>query len=244
MAATVGLEHGTDAPALRRRPAVVLTAVAVCMVVPVAADRAGAALGIPGRVFRPAVVVPLELLVVIAAARWVLEPAWNVRRSIGRPRALREVGGLAVAVPMAVIGYGVGMILAELVSAVLSLGWLPSLTTTTSYFGGDRPWVLGVVAILYSYLGAPLIEEVLFRLLALRALLAVGLSAGTAVLASSALFAVWHLPLGGASDPLAVAGLFGLGVVLGALAWWTGRLALVLTAHIGFNVAATISASL
>ena len=73
-----------------------------------------------------------------------------------------------MAVPMAVIGYGVGMILAELVSAVLSQGWQPSLTITTSYFGGDRPWVLGVVAVLYSYLGAPLIEDVLFRLLALR----------------------------------------------------------------------------
>lgn len=76
---------------------------------------------------------------------------------------------------------------------------------------------------------APLIEELFYRGLLLRAMTKRGWSPWPAVLASAALFAAMHF------QPLQFIGLFVFGLVLGLLAQLYGRLGPAIWAHVGFN---------
>lgn len=81
---------------------------------------------------------------------------------------------------------------------------------------------------------APLVEELFYRGLFLRSLTKRGLHPVIAVVVSSAAFALVHFQV------LQLAGLFAFGLVAGALAVRTGRLAPSIWAHIGFNMTTVV----
>lgn len=83
--------------------------------------------------------------------------------------------------------------------------------------------------------GAPLVEELFFRGLLLRSLLA-RTWVPVAILGDAALFALAHFEL------VQFAGLAAFGVVLALLAWRTGRLAPCVSAHAAFNAVAVATA--
>lgn len=94
----------------------------------------------------------------------------------------------------------------------------------------------GSVLILFLFLaiGAPLVEELFFRGLLLRALLE-RTGPAVAIVVSALVFALAHF------EALQFAGLAAFGVVLAVLAWRTGRLGPSIGAHIAFNAAAVIT---
>jgi len=79
--------------------------------------------------------------------------------------------------------------------------------------------------------GAPIAEEIYFRGMAQR-IFGRRLGPVWAIVAAAAFFAATHL------QPLQFPALFMFGIVLGFLAWRTGRLGPALWAHVGFNVVA------
>lgn len=80
-------------------------------------------------------------------------------------------------------------------------------------------------------IGAPIAEEIYFRGMAQR-IFGRRLSPVWAIVAAAAFFAATHL------QPLQFPALFLFGIILGVLAWRTGRLGPALWAHVGFNVVA------
>jgi hypothetical protein len=95
-------------------------------------------------------------------------------------------------------------------------------------------WV--IVLIIVVALGAPLIEELVYRGLILQALQS-RLNDWLALLISSAWFALIHL------QPVELPGLFVFALVLGICFQRTGRLGMAIFAHIGFNAAGLLLAS-
>jgi membrane protease YdiL (CAAX protease family) len=94
----------------------------------------------------------------------------------------------------------------------------------------------GSVAVLLLFLavGAPIVEELFFRGLVLRALLG-RTRVPVAVVVSALLFGLAHF------EAAQFAGLAAFGVVLAALAWRTGRLTPGIGAHVAFNTVAVLS---
>jgi membrane protease YdiL (CAAX protease family) len=96
----------------------------------------------------------------------------------------------------------------------------------------DRGEGFGILlVVLLAVVGAPVVEELFFRGLAQRTLLA-RMATPAAVAATSALFAATHF------QPLQFAGLLVFGVVAGVLAARTDRVAPAIAAHVGFNATA------
>lgn len=85
-----------------------------------------------------------------------------------------------------------------------------------------------VVLFLLVVVGAPLVEEVVYRGLLQRPLLD-RLPAAPVVFCVAALFAVIHF------RPVEYPGLFVAGLVFGVCAWWTGRIGMAVAAHVAFN---------
>lgn len=86
---------------------------------------------------------------------------------------------------------------------------------------------------------APLVEELLYRGLLLRALLR-RMGPGTAVFVSALVFSAVHF-LGGDADALQfLPAIAGLGLVLGIVAVRTGSLSLPILIHAGFNLTTTL----
>jgi membrane protease YdiL (CAAX protease family) len=90
-----------------------------------------------------------------------------------------------------------------------------------------------VVLLVFLAVGAPIVEELFFRGLLLRGL-AGRLPVPVAVAASGLLFALAHF------EAVQFAGLAVFGVVLGVLAWRSGRLGPSVAAHAAFNAAAVV----
>lgn len=95
-------------------------------------------------------------------------------------------------------------------------------------------WV--IVLIVVVALGAPLIEELVYRGLILQALQS-RLNDWLALLISATWFALIHL------QPVELPGLFAFALVLGICFQRTGRLGMAIYAHIGFNSAGLLLAS-
>jgi membrane protease YdiL (CAAX protease family) len=95
-------------------------------------------------------------------------------------------------------------------------------------------WI--IVLIIVVALGAPLIEELVYRGLILQALQS-RLNYWFALMISSAWFALIHL------QPVELPGLFAFALVLGICFQRTGRLGMAIFAHIGFNAAGLLLAS-
>jgi membrane protease YdiL (CAAX protease family) len=89
------------------------------------------------------------------------------------------------------------------------------------------------VLLLVVVVGAPLVEEMLYRGLLLRALDGV-LARPLALLASAAWFALAHL------QAVQFVGLFAFGIVLGLCLQRTGRLGMSIVAHAAFNTASLL----
>ena len=94
-------------------------------------------------------------------------------------------------------------------------------------------WTVVVLVVLLA-VAAPVVEELFFRGLLLRALLG-RTPVPVAVLASALLFALAHF------EAVQFAGLAVFGVVLALLAWRTGRLTPGIGAHAAFNAVAVLS---
>jgi len=94
-------------------------------------------------------------------------------------------------------------------------------------------WSIGVLLVVLA-VGAPIVEELFFRGLLLRGLLGVA-PVPVAVVGSGLLFGLAHF------ERTQFAGLAAFGIVLGVLAWRTGRLAPGMAAHGAFNAAAVLS---
>jgi membrane protease YdiL (CAAX protease family) len=92
------------------------------------------------------------------------------------------------------------------------------------------------IVVLFAFLaiGAPVVEELFFRGLLLRGLLGRA-PAAVAIGASGLLFALAHF------EAVQFAGLAVFGVILGLLAWRTGRLGPGIAAHAAFNASAVLS---
>lgn len=95
-------------------------------------------------------------------------------------------------------------------------------------------WI--VVLVLVVALGAPIIEELVYRGLILQALQS-RLNDWVALIISAAWFALIHL------QPVGLPGLFAFALVLGICFQRTGRLGMAVMAHIGFNAAGLLLAS-
>ena len=95
-------------------------------------------------------------------------------------------------------------------------------------------WI--VVLVLVVALGAPIIEELVYRGLILQALQS-RLNDWVALIISAAWFALIHL------QPVELPGLFAFALVLGICFQRTGRLGMAVMAHIGFNAAGLLLAS-
>ena len=112
----------------------------------------------------------------------------------------------------------------------------PAQNLTSHAFGPG----LVVLAVLVC-VGSPLVEELFFRGLLLRALLGsfekLGPRLGPAVsiVVTALVFALVHF------EALQFLGLAGFGVVLGCLAWRTGRLGPSIVAHMAFNTVTIIA---
>ncbi|MGH9062243.1 MAG: lysostaphin resistance A-like protein, partial [Acidimicrobiales bacterium] len=100
--------------------------------------------------------------------------------------------------------------------------------------GGGHGVVAGVVLVAFLAVGAPLVEELFFRGLLLRALLG-RTRAPVAMVLSALLFAMAHF------EAVQFAGLALFGCVLGYLACRTGRLGPGMAAHAAFNAAAVVT---
>jgi len=91
----------------------------------------------------------------------------------------------------------------------------------------------GVAAlVLMTCVGAPVVEEVLYRGVLQPGLARLGTVAS--IMVSSAVFAAIHL------QPLQFAGLLLIGVVLALLRWWSDGLAAPIAAHVAFNAVTVV----
>ncbi len=103
-----------------------------------------------------------------------------------------------------------------------------------SYTGSVHSVAALSVLMLLLALGGPFVEELFFRGLLMRSLVA-RIGAPWAILLSAVLFALAHF------EAAQFVGLAAFGVVLGFLAWATGRLAISFAAHAAFNAAAVLA---
>lgn len=95
----------------------------------------------------------------------------------------------------------------------------------------------GLIVVLFVLvvIGAPLVEEVVYRGLLQRPLLD-SLPPWPVVIGVAGLFAIIHL------RPVEFPGLFVAGLVFGACAWRTGRIGMAVAAHVGFNATGLVLA--
>ncbi len=103
---------------------------------------------------------------------------------------------------------------------------------------GSGAWRLALIG--YAVIGAPVVEEVLYRGLLQQAGRAIGLSPWSAIAATSALFAAAHWSV---VAPPALAALVVLGLLFGWLRERTGGLTSPIVAHAAFNVANLVIAT-
>lgn len=89
--------------------------------------------------------------------------------------------------------------------------------------------------ILLVVIGAPIVEEIVYRGLLQRSLLG-SFPAPIVIVGVAAVFALIHF------RPVEYPGLFAAGVVFGVCAWRTGRVGMAVAAHVGFNLTGIVFA--
>jgi membrane protease YdiL (CAAX protease family) len=140
------------------------------------------------------------------------------------------------------VGLGLGTLMQLLVLPVMyaPLLWLLGQTSDdlsaparalSSKAEGAVGWI---VLVLIVVVGAPVVEELFYRGLFLRALRKRGMADWWAAVVSAAVFAAMHL------QPLQFLGLFALGLLLAYLANRTGRLGPSICTHAAFNATSVV----
>ncbi|MFC0082172.1 lysostaphin resistance A-like protein [Aciditerrimonas ferrireducens] len=168
-------------------------------------------------------------------------------RTRGTGRVARDMG-LAIRPGDLVVGGAIGVACQLVLIPVLYLplrALIPHLdrrlsTPAKHLTGGFHGPELALIGFL-TVAVVPVVEELLFRGLVLRALLRLAAPAGRvlgpvlAVVGTGILFGLAH------AEPLELLGLAVLGMVLAALAWRTGRLGPSMAAHGAFNLVAIVT---
>ncbi|WP_395153709.1 CPBP family intramembrane glutamic endopeptidase [Ilumatobacter sp.] len=185
---------------------------------------------------------PIGVLAVALAATWFAYIAgmWTVSERSGTADPVNDFG--ISMLPIDAIGFGIG-VLAQLV--VIRLVYLPLENLWPTVFGDDElkrnaeglvdraGGLMTVLLFVLVVLGAPVVEELFYRGLLQRSLLA-RFNDTFVVVGVAALFALIHF------RPVEYPGLFAFGLILGLCAQITGRLGMSITAHIGFNLTGLI----
>lgn len=189
---------------------------------------------------------PLPILVVAASLvlGWIafMVGARLTSRVHGSDDVVADLG--IAARPVDAIGIPIG-ILAQV--ALVPLVYVPlrelwpatfseeALTETAKDLVDRADGALLPLLILLVVIGAPFVEEIVYRGLLQRPLLN-QFSAPVVVVFVAALFALIHF------RPVEYPGLFVVGLVFGVCAWRTGRLGMAVAAHVGFNLTGIIFA--
>lgn len=157
-------------------------------------------------------------------------------RSHGSGDVMADLG--ITARPVDVIGIPIGIlsqvVLVPLVYVPLREIW-PStfsddaLTETAKDLVDRADGVLLPLLMVLVVIGAPVVEEIVYRGLLQRPLLN-QFSAPLVIVFVAAVFALIHF------RPVEYPGLFAVGLVFGVCAWRTGRIGMAIAAHVGFNL--------
>jgi uncharacterized protein len=188
--------------------------------------------------------VPIWVLFVSQLLIWAIFVAGMVlaskREGTGQFRADYQVRARAVDLLGVPIGVLTQLVLVPLVYLPLESLWEDVFTEdrltenakdlVDRASGGSM-----VLLVLMVCVGAPLVEELVYRGL-LQGSFAARINHVPAWIAASALFALVHF------RPVEYPGLFVIGLVCGACALVTGRLGMAIACHIGFNVAGLLIA--
>lgn len=185
----------------------------------------------------------------VASARHRRPPGSRARTGGGLVRALAKDYGLALRPwPDLPLGIAVGAVAQYALVPLFELPLVPFVPhlfhrlgqpalSETSTSSGAALVVLGVLICL----GSPLVEELYFRGLLLRAVggrlapLGARLGPVCSVAVVAVVFGLVHF------EAIQLLALVGFGAVLGALAWRTGRLGPGVVAHVTFNALAFVS---
>ncbi len=181
---------------------------------------------------------PIEVLAVVLCARGSpTSAACGLCRLVTAPPDPVDDFGIRV-LPIDLLGLGIG-VLAQLV--VIRIVYLPLGALWPGTFADDElqrnaeelvdraSGGTTVVLFVLVVFGAPIVEELFYRGLLQRSLLA-RFNDVVVVIGVAALFAVIHL------RPIEYPGLFVFGLIVGLAAMLTGRLGMSIMAHIGFNL--------
>jgi len=188
--------------------------------------------------------LPVAVTVADVAGLWVglLAAAAVAARQHGTGRLGRDFG-LRFASPLDVVAGGAIGVFCQylLIPAVywpfeqIFPGLAHSLSSPAHQETGAAHGPFEVTVLLLALAaGAPVVEELFFRGLVLRGLLG-RLPVPAAIVVSALAFALAHF------EAVQFGGLALFGVILGVLAWRTGRLGPGIAAHAGFNAVAVIS---
>jgi membrane protease YdiL (CAAX protease family) len=180
---------------------------------------------------------PIGVLAVVLPVAWFayLAVMWFVSERAGTADPVDDFGIRVL--PVDLVGLGIG-VLAQLV--VVRLVYLPLEAMWPATFTDDElqrnaedlveraAGLTTVVLFVLVVFGAPIVEELFYRGLLQRSLLA-RFNDAVVVVGVAALFAVIHF------RPIEFPGLFMFGLIVGVAAKLTGRLGMSIMAHIGFN---------
>ena len=181
---------------------------------------------------------PIGVLAVVLCAAWFayVSGMWIVSARHGTANPVEDFGIRVV--PIDLLGLGIG-VLAQLV--VIRIVYLPLGALWPGTFADDElqrnaeglvdraSGVTTVVLFALVVFGAPIVEELFYRGLLQRSLLA-RFNDVVVVVGVATLFAAIHL------RPIEYPGLFVFGLIVGVAAMLTGRLGMSIMAHIGFNL--------
>lgn len=205
----------------------------------------GAAVGqassqfVNGQVFAIAVPPPLWLTAMMQIPLWVGLGGAPIWFAIKKGKGVVADLGLrmkAIDVPIGLaVGVACQLILVPLVYLALRpLLGVKDVSAAARELTDRATDPLSIVLVfLIVGIGAPIAEEIYFRGMAQR-IFGRRLGPWTAILAAAAFFAATHL------QPLQFPALLLFGVILGFMAWKSGRLGPAIWAHVGFNLVAAI----
>lgn len=190
---------------------------------------------------------PIGVLAASLVALWAayLTGVWLASQRAGTGDVRRDIG-LAMS-PVDLVGVPIGVV-AQL--ALIPLLYVPLRAGWPDTFDDDRladtardlldraDGGLIVLLVALVVVGAPVVEEIFFRGMLQRPLVAAAggaLGRWGAVVLVAALFAAVHF------RPVEFVGLFAIGLVLGACTLLTGRIGMAIVAHVAFNATGIVA---
>jgi membrane protease YdiL (CAAX protease family) len=141
------------------------------------------------------------------------------------------------------IGVGLGSIIAIgiVISAVASMFGTDPGTNTDRILDSAGSDTGRYILVAFASFGAPVVEELYFRGLALRAFER-RLGPALGIVMSTLVFAVLHYQSGTAGETVSLlAGIFVLGAIFAAVVRWRGTLVVSMTAHMTLNLTSSIA---